>query len=318
VPDVTVIVHTRNRAGHLADVLDRLAAQQTHAAFRFDVLVVDNGSEDETPRLVQDRAATYPVPLRYLLEPRVGRPFALNAGVAAAEAPILAFTDDDTLPDPSWLHTLWACLVEEGADAATGRVLPHWLGARPSWLTDDAFREIGRLGCLDHGPHRLRTTKGENCRWLTSNLALRRDTLERLGGWNVRLRYFQDTEYYRRAVDLGLSVVYEPSAVVYHKIGPDRLTPEYFRQRRRYAGPYAAWQAGWRRRHVLTIVPMRLHAEVCRSLWRWVSSVVARDLWWRRFKHELSLREALDTWWHGVRLWPRWCASVFWGRPFEL
>jgi GT2 family glycosyltransferase len=313
-PDVTVIVHTRNRAGHLAEVLDRLGGQQTHGTFAYDVLVVDNGSTDGTRDLLEQRRPTFPVPLRSIHEARPGRPWALNAGLAAAGAPILAFTDDDTVPEPSWLHALWSCLVEEGADAATGRVLPLWLGVRPAWLTDEAFREIGRLGCLDHGPRRLRSSRQESCRWLTSNLALRRDAARRLGGWDVRLRYHQDTEYYHRALAAGLSIVYEPAAVVRHKIGPERLTPAYFRRRRRHGGRYRALEAGWRRRHLWSIMPLRLYARIGRFAWEWLRSSLRREPWWRRFHRELQLREALDTGWHRLRLWPRWWAAVLSGR----
>jgi hypothetical protein len=44
--------------------------------------------------------------------------------------------------------------------------------------------------------------------------------------------------------------------------------------------------------------------------------MLRREPWWRRFKRELELREAIDTCRCGVRLWPRWCARVLWGRPF--
>ncbi len=315
-PDITVIIVTRNRAVHLAEVLERLRSQETRGAFTFDVLVVDNGSTDDTRAVARDGTRTLPVPLRYAHEPRVGRPYALNTGMARAAAPIFAFTDDDTLPTPTWLYALWACLGEERADAVTGRVLPHWMASRPAWLTDEALREIGRLGCQDHGPTRVRTRERDRCRWLTSNLMLRRDAAGRLGGWDVRLPYYQDTEYYDRAIRAGLDVVYEPAAVVYHKIGPERLTPAYFRRRRRLGGPYQSQRAGWRKRHLVTIMPLGLYGKVWHAAMGWVTCALRGEPWWRRFKHELLLREALGTWGYRLRLWPRWCLTVLTGRSF--
>jgi len=312
--DVTVIIATRNRGAALADVLERLRLQDTSAVFTFDVLVVDNGSSDETAHVAQERHRTLPVPLRYLREERVGRPHALNAGIAFAVAPVFAFTDDDTVPTPGWLHTLWSCLHEERVDAVTGRVLPLWTSPRPEWLTDEAFRALGRLGCLDHGPSRLRTADGQNCRWFTSNLMIRRDVVRRLGGWDTRLSYFQDTEYYRRAVAAGVRVAYEPAAVVHHKIGAERLTPKYFRRRRRHGGLYRAQQARWTRRHLLTVMPLGFYGSVWRSMVGWITCTLRRDPWWRRFQHELALREALSTWWYRLRLWPRWWRAVLGGR----
>jgi GT2 family glycosyltransferase len=311
-----VIVATRNRSAQLAELLPQLAAQATGGAFTYDVLVVDNGSSDDTRRVVEERRGTFPVPLGYAYERQVGKPYALNAGVALASGRIFAFTDDDARPTPTWLRTLWSCLLEEPADAATGRVLPHWLAPRPAWLTDEAFREIGRLGCLDHGPSRQRTSERQDCRWVGSNLAIRREAVQRLGGWDERLEYLQDTDYYRRAVRAGLNVVYEPEAVVYHKIGPERLTPRYFRRRRRKAGFYLARQAPWSARHLLTVMPWPLYAKIGRSAAGWVQCTLRGSPWWQRFQHELSLRESLGTWWHRLRLWPRWWLTVLTGRSF--
>jgi len=313
---VTVIIITRNRARHLADVLPRLGDQETHGAFPFDLLVVDNGSTDDTRRVIEEHRRTLSFPLHYAHEPRVGRPYALNTAMAHATAPIFAFTDDDTLPTSTWLHTLWTCLREERADAVAGRVLPHWMAPRPGWLTEEAFQEIGRLGCLDHGPGRLRTSRGQDCRWLLSNLAIRREATRRLGGYDVRLPYFQDTDYYERAVRAGLAVVYEPAAVVYHKIGAERLTPEYFRRRRRQAGVYHALRAPWRPRHLVTVMPFSLYRRIGRSAAGWLWCALRGDPWWRRFHHELALREALGTWRHRLRLWPRWWLALLTGRSF--
>ena len=272
-PDVTVIIATRNRAAQLPDVLGRLAAQQTDGRFAWDVLVVDNGSSDSTAQVVAEQRMIFPVLIHYVREERVGKPFAFNTALAHARGRLFAFTDDDTLPTPSWLATLWTCLIEEEADAVTGRVLPHFLAARPEWLTEEAFRQIGRLGCLDHGPDRRRTSERQDCRWLTSNLVIRRDATERIGGLDERLPFLQDTEYDPRAVRGGLAVVYEPAAVVYHKIGPERLVPRYFRRRRRQAGLYRALVMPWTRADLLTIAPLGLYARIARLAAGWVRRV---------------------------------------------
>ena len=313
-PDVTVIITTRNRATQLPDVLGRLAVQETHGRFAWDVLVVDNGSSDGTPQVVAEQRRSFPVPIHYVREERVGRPFALNTALAHARGRLFAFTDDDTLPMPSWLATLRTCLLEEGADAVTGRVLPHFLAARPGWLTAEAFRQIGRLGCLDHGPDRRRTSERQDCRWLTSNLVIRRDATERIGGWDERLPFLQDTEYYRRAVRAGLAVVYEPAAIVYHKIGPERLIPRYFRRRRRQAGLYHALEMPWTRADLLTIAPLGLYTRIARLAAGWVRRTLSGAPWWQRFACELALRDAVSTWRYRARLWPRWWLTVLTGR----
>lgn len=315
-PDVTIIIATRNRAGHLAEVLERVASQETQGAFTFDVLIVDNASTDATQQVVADGHRTLPYPIRAVHEARVGRPYALNTGMAHATGRIFGFTDDDTLPTRTWLRALWTCLHEEGADAVTGRVLPHWMAPRPPWLTDEAFRALGRLGCQDHGPVRLRSWERKNCRWLTSNMAIRRHAVERLGGWDVRLSFLQDTEYYRRAVDAGLRIVYEPAAVVSHKIGPERLTATYFRRRRRHAGVYWARGIPWSRRHLVTVMPLGRYRRTWGLTRDWVRSLLGGVPWWQRFHRELLLRDDLSVWWYRLRAWPRWWLTVLTGRSF--
>ena len=142
-PDLTVIVATRNRADSLSSLLARLAGQDTRGRFTYEVLIADNGSTDATRRVVDEHAASYPVSLRYVYEPRVGNPWALNTATPRARGAILAFTDDDIVPEPSWLHALWTCFDEEKADAVAGRVLPEWHAVRPAWLTDEAFWAFG-------------------------------------------------------------------------------------------------------------------------------------------------------------------------------
>lgn len=282
--DVTVVLHTRNRAAELRELLGCLRDQETEGAFRHEVLIVDNGSADETPAVIAEAGRGSPVPMTTVQEPRIGRPFALNTGIARASSPILIFTDDDTLPRPDWLLRLWRCLVEESAEAVGGRVLPEWRAPRPAWLTDEVVGEIGRLGLLDDGPLRRRSRDGHACRFFTSNLALRREAIRALGGWDVRLRYYQDTDLLHRARAAGWAMVYEPDAVVRHKIGPERMTPEYFRRRRKAGAAYQAQRPGWRRRAPWV------------AAGRWILAVVRREPWGKRFARELDLREALRVW----------------------
>jgi glycosyltransferase involved in cell wall biosynthesis len=311
-----VIVATRNRAAHLAHVLPRLGEQVTEGAFAYEVLVIDNGSSDDTRRVIERSCLAFPVPLRYVCERRVGKSHALNTGMAHAGGRILAFTDDDARPTPGWLHALWACFIAEQPEAVAGRVVPHWAAPAPPWLTDHVFWRIGAQGCVDHGPRRLHSARLEDCRWVGSNLAIRRDAAERLGRFDVRLRRGQDTEYYRRAVDAGLAVVYEPAALIYHVIPPERLTKAYYRRWYHRAGTYQAHLMPWRRQHLLTIVPVE-HYQKMWGLWQqWRTLRRRRKPWWRQFKHELLLRREVGVWWGRLQLWPRWWLTVLTGRSF--
>jgi glycosyltransferase involved in cell wall biosynthesis/predicted DCC family thiol-disulfide oxidoreductase YuxK len=316
-PDVSVIIATRNRASSLAELLETLAAQQTGGAFTFEVLVMDNGSTDATRETVERLRATFPAPLRYAYEERAGKPWALNAGLQLAQGRLLAFADDDVRAEPGWLAGLWRCAAESGADAVTGRVLPQWIGGRPGWLTDEAFRQIGGMGCIDWGEQRVSVRGRRDCRWVGGNMAIRREAAERLGGFDVRMLRGQDTEYYRRALAQGLHIVYEPSAVVYHQIPAERLTPAYFRQWRDRSGNYQAHLIPWKRSHLLTIMPLWRYGKTLLLLRLWAQAWLRRRPWWQRFSYELMLREDLSTWRRRLQLWPGWwrtAAASWWGR----
>ena len=131
--DVSVIVPTFNRASSLDALLADLKAQSGDA--RFEILVADNGSADDT-RDVVERHASDDHRIRYLFEPTPGASCARNAGIAAASAPILAFIDDDVRPRRDWVWSIVrAFAAHPEVDCIGGRVEPRWPVPPPRWLT---------------------------------------------------------------------------------------------------------------------------------------------------------------------------------------
>ena len=311
--DVSVIIPTRNRAESLRGTLECLNAQATGGRFMHEIVIVDNGSTDHTRRVVDELGNSFRVPLRYVHEPKAGRPLALNAGMRQAAGELFIVTDDDVLPQPDWLLALWSSVTEERADAATGRIVPRWLSAPPAWLTDEVLRDLNRtgLGCLDHGPRRLRTWAGDDCRWVGGNMAIRREAMARVGGFNERMIRGQDSEYYERCLARGLRIIYEPAAVVAHLIGPDRLTLQYLRHWRHRQGAFEARRLPWKPSHLITVMPLWRWIVSLRIVGRWLGAAILGRSWWQRFYAELKMREEISTWAERVREWPsRWVAAL--------
>lgn len=98
---VSIIIPTRNRKTLLRKCLQRLAIQ---VGKDDEVLVIDNGSRDNTKRVVLDFQDK--LPLRYFFEPRKGPSFARNLGVKKAKGEIVAFLDDDCLASANWLSEI--------------------------------------------------------------------------------------------------------------------------------------------------------------------------------------------------------------------
>jgi glycosyltransferase involved in cell wall biosynthesis len=233
---IAVLIATYNRAALLADTLDGLAASRTASGLRWEVVVVDNNSTDDTGRVVTSRQAGYPVRLTYLAEPQQGRSAALNAGVSATTAPLLLFTDDDVRVEPDWLAA-GAQALADGADYVGGPVSPIWETPPPAWLDLTRGDLWGTVAILDYGPD---TFIFEDRRLvpLGANMGIRRSLVERAGGFRVdlgrtssrRLLGQEVPELLARARAAGLRGTYVPAMRVHHHIPTSRLSRRYFRR----------------------------------------------------------------------------------------
>ncbi|NJK38065.1 MAG: glycosyltransferase family 2 protein [Oscillatoriales cyanobacterium SM2_3_0] len=107
--DFTVIIPTFNGAERFPEVLNCLKAQMNTESIQWEVIVVDNNSQDQTPQVVEAFQADWPgaFPLKYVLEPQQGVAFARQAGIGAAQGEWVGFIDDDNWPDPDWVIEAW-------------------------------------------------------------------------------------------------------------------------------------------------------------------------------------------------------------------
>jgi len=118
---VAVIVPTLRRPEGLAHALASLMAQQGVADRLGEIVVVDNDREPSA-RAVTERFQGQAFPVVYVHEPTVGVASARNAGLAATDAPLIAFLDDDEIASPGWLAALVATQASTGADVVFGPI----------------------------------------------------------------------------------------------------------------------------------------------------------------------------------------------------
>jgi glycosyltransferase involved in cell wall biosynthesis len=235
--DATVLIATYNRASILGEAITAVLAQQTPPDFRWELLIVDNNSRDETRTVVERYARESDVPVRYLFEGRQGKSHALNTGLEQARGAIVAFTDDDVLVPPDWIATAQRVLGRWNADAAGGRILPRWELPPPSWLLRNAQLH-GSLALMEvERPQVLHLPlKGPASIW-GANMAFRRSVFEKVGLFDVQLGpsgtrpvNFEDVDLVERTLRSGGRAVYDPELVVNHRIPAERMRMAYFRR----------------------------------------------------------------------------------------
>lgn len=198
-----VVVPTCRRHELLARCLAALAAQDLPYE-QFEVVVADDAASDETREFVSYFAASAPMPLLYVRPATAKGPAAArNAGwqAAAPSADVIAFTDDDCLPESDWLSRGLRDLDSSGAAALAGRVVVP-LPARPT----DYQRDAAGLAA---------------CEFVTANCFCRRAALEAISGFDERFRFAwrEDSDLHFTLLEHGFRV--EPSAAtVVHPVRP--------------------------------------------------------------------------------------------------
>ncbi|PIQ84099.1 MAG: hypothetical protein COV75_04040 [Candidatus Omnitrophica bacterium CG11_big_fil_rev_8_21_14_0_20_63_9] len=306
-PSITAAVCTYNRCGSLKDTLRSLAAQALPSGQTIEILVVDNNSTDDTRQVVQEEAArSAQWPIRSVLEPHQGIAFARNRALLGARGEYVAYVDDDAVADAGWAAAILRCAQETGADMVGGRILPLWLADRPRWLADDL---MGPITAFNLGLARVRCSAPAQA-FLTTNCALRRSRADRLGLFDVTLgrrgtRWVggEDFELFIRWLRQGAAIYYEPTAVVHHKVEPERVTPQFYRRWYEDVGYTQAHQLEPKWHYRLSIVPAWRWKKLLAAGARYATTRLGRagedarlqtELWW---KFERSfLKERVDHW----------------------
>jgi glycosyltransferase involved in cell wall biosynthesis len=233
---ISIVVCTRNRSSSIRDTLEAIS----HLNYpNFETLVVDNSADlekEQTARAVAQFGA------KYIYEPRRGLNVARNTGVSRASGEIIAFTDDDCLPESDWLRQtapnfsdpiVWACTARivqhtrEGAADLFEEVAGQDLGAEKRIFTGDDVKFgagflLGNLAKVfsKHMKSRAPVPFGIGH---GSGMTFRREVFEKVGrfderfGSGAKLGGCDDLEMLYRVLKSDHSIVYEPSAVVRHR-----------------------------------------------------------------------------------------------------
>jgi GT2 family glycosyltransferase len=214
--DCSVVVCTHRRPDDVRRLLDGLAQLDPPP---YEIVVVDNDPGD-----ADCRDAVLAAGARYVREDRRGLDNARNAGIAAARAPIVVFTDDDCVPSPGWLRRLPEAFANPNVAAVTGPAFPHVLDT-------PARRRMERQASLARGLRRLEfdwltfPVAGAGAIGVGANMAFRRAALAALGAApfapeldaGTATESGGDTYVIAKLLARGQRIVYDPATFVYHR-----------------------------------------------------------------------------------------------------
>jgi GT2 family glycosyltransferase len=305
---ISVVISTYNRCGQLAGALDALCTQR--GGTDYEVIVVDNNSSDETRAVVQSRLSRYPH-LRYIFEPQQGLPHARNAGILAATAPIVAFTDDDVEVGPDWVATVSRIFeTHPDVDMIGGRVRPVWPASVPPWITST---QLGPFALGERGDSEIRVSAENAAPCLVgANFAFRARVFDRVGLFDPSYTKSQDREIQLRLWRAGGVGLYSPDLAITVQIPQERLTKKYFRY---WYTTYGIYHSRMRLLDTLDHAgrlrepngasifgaPGFLYRELAMSVRRWAASLLRQDTsaafqWENRVRYLASyLRERYRT-----------------------
>jgi GT2 family glycosyltransferase len=224
---VVVCSFSLDRWSELCAAIDSLLAQDVVP--REIIIVVDHNAE------LFDRAQTnFSSPVRILEnQGEPGLSDARNTGVAAASAPIIVFLDDDAVAEKRWLGQILRHYSRQEVIGVGGSAVADWVAGRPSWFPVE-FDWV--VGCSYRGmPTELSTVRN----LLGCNMSFRRSAFN-AGGFDNRIGRVgsrpvgcEETEFCIRVTGAipGSSILYEPAALVRHRVPADRSSWHYFARR---------------------------------------------------------------------------------------
>lgn len=238
--NISVIVCTYNRSGLLKGCIDSLV-NQTLEKSKYEVIIVDNNSKDNTAQLVSSYLDLGNV--RYVFEGNPGLSYARNRGMEEANSDYLAFIDDDAEAAPDWLESAANLIdnLEPQLDCLGGPYHPLYSQEKPKWFKDKY--EIRGFGDNQKFLNASQHLSGSNMIWY-------KQSLKSVGGFDINLGVVGDElklgEETRAFESLWIlkkdaKIYYSPDLIIYHLVPEYKMRIDYRLKRKFAQGQYNAY-----------------------------------------------------------------------------
>lgn len=228
---ISVVICSYNREAYIIQAIDSLYQQDIDKQL-YEVIVVDNNSQDNTAEKVNAYIAEHPdMQLYYRLEKRQGASYARNTGAEMSRGQLICCMDDDAVAMPGYLTNIIRFFeTHPDATGLGGRIIPRYIPSEPKWMSHYVSSLVGNF---DYSPV---TKPFDNGRYpLESNMIVRREDFFAVGGFNTSLPGVKGTlriggegkEFFYKLIARGGVIYYDPEVIVHHVVEIKKLTSEY-------------------------------------------------------------------------------------------
>jgi glycosyltransferase involved in cell wall biosynthesis len=251
-PAISVVICTYNRADLLAKGLQTLC-EQTLVTSHYEVIVVDNNSNDNTRAVAEDFYRRYPN-IRYFFETQQGLSHARNRGWREAKAAYVAYIDDECKVPSQWLANAKQIIDRLSPAVFGGPYYSYHNSLPPRWWKEsyETFEHCDTARALSEGEY----IRG-------GNLFVERRLLESMGGFEVtlgmsgnKLAYGEESHFQRhlRATMPDELIYYDPKLYIYHLVRPEKMTWRYILSSR-FSGGRHVYSVFWDNEHQTDKLP---------------------------------------------------------------
>jgi len=224
--DITVALVTYNRSKLLRVALESLVNQRLDGILNYEIVVVDDGSTDNTRDVVSDVAEKNKIQIVYVYQDGKGVANARNETIRKARGSWIAFFDDDQIAEPTYLKELYLTAKKINADCIGGTRLLN--------IQQDQLDQIhpfcrALLGEIEY----KQECEKNNWKWFpcTGNSMVKKDVFEKVGYFNESIiTGGSDLDFFRRCRMQKLRIWQTPNAVLYHIVPSFRFNYSYLRR----------------------------------------------------------------------------------------
>ena len=229
---IIICTHRSERYEDFVEAVNSLISQSYN---NLEIIVVVDGNEELYDKIQKSGIEVDKIRLN---EKNLGLSESRNRGMKEAKGDIISFFDDDAVADKNWIKELLRMYEEREAIAAGGKLLPKWTSKKPKFLPEEYYWLVGAT----HKGFPEEVTEVRNT--FGSNLSFKAEVLKALGGFRSEmgvkgkgLLQGEETELCERMREkFGRGVVYNPDAIVYHKVFPERLKLRFLLRRAFWQG----------------------------------------------------------------------------------